>query len=93
MPKVQHSIKLVGRTVKGEVCKTHQAGLIHYFCSPQLFIHVLKDGKNVTVSTFKYNYTLTPHASIDNLWTGVSPNGAKTHFTKKKIVAKLIYWS
>jgi hypothetical protein len=93
MPKKQHIIKLAGCTVKGEICKTHQASLVHTFRDVNNYIHVFVNAKNARVVSFHDEYTLAPHASIDNLWTGVSRKGNKVHFTKKKVVAKLIHWS
>jgi len=46
----------------------------------------------IRMITTKGTYTLYPHATIQNLFTGEA-KGVKVHFAMKKIVGKLIYWS
>jgi len=92
MPKLQHTVKLVGYTNDGLVAKTHQADSVKMFQDQDLNFSVSNTEMGVKVSTNKGIYILSPHGSIENLWTGVC-GSIKVHFTKKKVVAQLIYWA
>lgn len=93
MKKTNVVLQLTGKMSNGMVAKTHQAAKVIGFTNNRVSVTKgLKDSVILTTITQKGVYTLKPHPSIDNLWTGVA-NNVKVHFTKKKIVAKLIYWA
>ncbi|MCP4718194.1 MAG: hypothetical protein GY860_01950 [Desulfobacteraceae bacterium] len=91
--KTQHTIPVTGRILDGDTAKTQQASEVSYFMDTkkQFRIHGITN-ESVIVNTNKGSYTLDAHATIANLFTGIA-SGIKVHFTKKKIVGKLIYWS
>ena len=94
MPKTQRTIKLAGVIGSDNIpAKTHQAEYIRVFADADNKFNIRKmtDG-NVQLGTKKGCYTLAKHPSIENLFTGIC-NGVKCHFTKKKIVGKLVYWA
>lgn len=96
MTKKQHNIKLYGCKSNGIVAKTHEADKVVYFTDINRVWRVItvegSDTAWVKTDNFNMTYKLKKHGSITNLWTG-KMGQTKTHFTKKKVVAKLIYWS
>lgn len=91
MAKVQHTIKLAGCKSDNTVAKTHEAFQVVSFMHPNFKVNTYEMGYAM-VETAKGSYKLDLHNSIENLYTGFC-NGVKCHFSKKKIVGKLIYWS
>jgi len=91
MPKTQHTIKLAGLLSNGSTAKTHEAWQVVGFASDNFKVSVYAAGYAI-VETAKGSYQLGLHDTIEDLYTGIC-NGVKCHFTKKKIVGKLIYWA
>ncbi len=94
MAKTEHQLCLFGFTADNEVAKPHQANQVIKFEDPEGKVMIYEN----PVGTFKMvtrkgTYAFTPHGSIQNLFTAVTHDGVKIHFTKKKLVGKLIYWS
>jgi hypothetical protein len=92
MAKQQHFVKLAGYIEDHQLAKTHNADQVSYFCDEDGQFIVKGDGEDVYLQTHKNGYSLKKHPSIQNLYTGICA-GTKVHFTKKRIVGKLIYWS
>ena len=94
MSKEQKIIKLTGKHSDGG--KAKYANKVSYFhgqfnkSEHQVTVFNITD-KYATVATVKGQYTLTKHDTL-NIYQGEC-NGIKVHFTKKKIVAQLIYWA
>jgi len=95
MSKEQHIVKMAGYLKDGTKAKTHQANQVHEF----------RDEKGIftirNASSIKTRYVVTPKSKTrlqasafhHNVFMGKADNGVKIHFTQKKVVAKLIYWS
>ena len=91
--KQQHNIKLQGHLLDGQIAKTHQADLVRCFKSADNKFIIKSAGNGlVQITTAKGSYQLKKHPVIENLYFGQCRN-IKCHFTMKKVVAKLIYWS
>lgn len=94
MPKSQHSIPMAGYTKAGDKAKTHMADQVVVFWSKDFTFKVHRSAsKGMILTTAKGSYKLTPHMSISNKWTCRTDTNIIIHFSKKKIVAKLIYWA
>lgn len=97
MAKAQHEVKLVGRLADGSIAKTHQANEVVGFSDEANNIKLWPVPDDMLLSgdfflqTSKGRYILKKHDSL-NLFQG-KVNGCKIHFTKKKVIAKLIYWA
>ena len=89
--KVQHTIKLSGCKSDFTIAKAHEASQVIAFMNPNFRVDTYAMGYAL-VETAKGTYRLDPHPSIDSLYVGIC-NGIKCHFTKKRVVAKLIYWA
>jgi hypothetical protein len=92
MSKEQTIVKLAGYISHDQLAQTHNADQVSYFCDEGGQFIVKGDGDDVYLQTHKDGYNLKKHPSIQNLYTGICA-GTKVHFTKKKLVGKLIYWS
>ena len=96
MAKQQHTIKLAGYKSDGTLANTHEGDQVVVFKNTTNSIHVRQtciNSNQVRVLTHDGRYILRSHGSIANLYTVKLANGLKMHFTKKKLVAKLIYWA
>lgn len=94
MPKVQFNVPLAGYMASGVKAKTHQANKVVVFWSKDFTFKVHRSAsKGMILTTAKGSYKLTPHMSIPNKWTCRTDTNVIIHFSKKKIVAKLIYWA
>jgi len=94
MAKVQSIVPLAGYMANGIKAKTHQANNVVAFWSKGYTFKVHRSASNgFILTTAKGSYKLTPHMSIVNLWTCRTNTDVICHFSKKKIVAKLIYWA
>lgn len=89
--KINTVLHLTGKTSNNTVAKTHQATEVVAFSNNNVRVNLNLNG-SITVKTKNGTYVLTAHPTIVNLWTGIA-QGIKVHFTKKKIVGKLIYWA
>ncbi len=93
MTKKQHIIPVAGHILGGDKATPQQTREIAYFMDTNKLFHIHGiTEESILVDTFKGSYTLKAHATIKDLFTGIA-NGIKIHFTKKKIVGKLIDWS
>lgn len=93
MAKQQHTIKMYGIMQDCSKAKTHQSKDVASFTNEKGSIFVdLIDDNTVEVRTAKGTYALHKH-EVNNLFRGVVGDGIKMHFTKKAVVAKLIYWA
>jgi hypothetical protein len=92
MAKKQHFVKLAGYVSHDQLAQTHNASEVCFFSDEGGQFIVKSDGDNIYLQTHKDGYRLKKHPSIKNLYTGICA-GTKVHFTKKRIVGKLIYWS
>jgi len=92
--KTQTTLAVNGYLKDGSRAQTHNADQVKSFRNPKgsIIIRAML-GSSVTVTTTEGIYELSKHPTIKNLFTGITDNGIKMHFTKKKIVGKLIYWS
>ena len=100
MSKKQYIVRLSGYTADGVKASTQQGGQVTSFRNERNSVKVTNhsvlestDQRTVTLETRHGRYILLAHNSIDNLFIGRTNTGIKLHFTKKKIVAKLIYWA
>lgn len=92
--KKEYKVKLFGVLADGTKAKTHQAAEVVMFTNEKRSIQVpLNHSRQQKVITAKGEYILDAHESIKNLYTGITWQGIKMHFTKKKLVAALIYWA
>lgn len=92
MAKEQTIVKLAGYTREGKA-NTSDADRVTDFKDINNNFEIMNsEGSSLLLTTSKGQYTLTAHPSIENLFTGICA-GTKVHFTKKRIVGKLIYWS
>lgn len=95
--KKQHIIKLIGFKADGTKANIREAGQVTSFQNSKKSIRVTHEQPDidtdlVIVTTADGCYVLQQHDTIINMYMGVLANGIKAHFTKKKLVAKLIYW-
>ncbi len=91
--KTQKIISLTGYTAENIPATPQNADQVTYFRNAKNTLHaIVMDTGLICIQTQKDHYILNPHDSIENLFTGVL-NGIKVHFTKKKLVGKLMYWS
>ena len=92
--KTQTTVALTGLTKSGTTATTQDGKRVVAFVDVNNRFKVVNSETQgiVTLCTDKGKYPLEIHDSIANLYTGVA-NDVKVHFTKKKIVGKLIYWS
>lgn len=94
MAKKQHIVKLNGVMANGEIAKTHQADEVVAFTDENSIFRIpVSVGTHRYVTTVKGSTLLEKVATSHNMFVGVAANGIKIHFTHKKIVGKLIYWS
>ena len=94
MPKSQHNVPLAGYTADGKKANTQQADKVVVFWSADFTFKVRNSAsKGLVLTTAKGSYKLTPHMSIANKWTCRTNTNIICHFSKKKLVAKLIYWA
>lgn len=90
--KTERQIPLVGVTESGDPARIGSE--VKYFTSDDGKVTVRNSASKGTVLiTNKGQYPLVPHESIANLFRTKTDQGIKIHFTKKKVVAKLIYWA
>jgi hypothetical protein len=93
MPKKQTIVKVNGYTKAGILAKTHNASEVRSFRNAKGSIKVTSvAGGNVLLHTHKGVYILRPAVNGNNLYTGRADD-IIIHFTKKKLVGKVIYWS
>lgn len=91
--KTQTIVTLKGMTKTGHATTQDGNKVVTFVDDKHLFKVVNSETQGIVIlCTAKGNYSLEVHVSIANLYTGVA-NGVKVHFTKKKIVGKLIYWA
>ena len=89
--KVMTDIQLFGVDKQGKKCSSHNAEEVFCFTNNKVKVECATNN-NVAVTSKGETTILKKHQSIDNLWVGVI-RGYRTHFSKKKLVASLRYWS
>lgn len=93
MAKQQYNLKMYGYISEHAKAKTSDAKRVRFFQDDdKQFCVVPKSDGSVCVMHNKTAFKLYPHKTIENLFTG-EHNGTKYHFTKKKIVGKIVYWA